>query len=200
MFYYHLNLNKNQFDTFYHEHPRTYSLNSFIHIAKTLQLEILSVEFPSRYGGNIRVVIGDSKYHNSIQSNIEDILKEEATFINKFKQMNDFINNWKVEKKNEILDYIKENGKIKAKAFPARAAIPIQLLGLTEEHIDYVCEKPGSIKIGNYVPGTRIPIRSDNDLDIQNEKGILNNAWHISTEIESYLKSLGFNGEFINII
>jgi hypothetical protein len=50
------------------------------------------------------------------------------------------------------------------------------------------------------VPGTRIPIYSDDVLDITNEKGILNNAWHISNEIESYLKNLGFQGELINII
>jgi hypothetical protein len=193
-------LDKNQFDTFYHEHPRTYSLNSFIHIAKTLNLDVLSVEFPSRYGGNIRVVIGNKEHYKQVLSNIEEVLKKESTFINKFKQINDFIDGWKINKKAEILEYNNKNGKIKAKAFPARAAIPIRLLELTEEHIEYICEKPGSIKTGNYVPGTRIPIKSDNDLDIQNEKGILNNAWHISTEIESYLKNLGFQGKFINII
>ena len=193
-------LDKNQFDTFYHEHPRTYSLNSFIHIAKTLGLEVLSVEFPSRYGGNIRVVMGNNNHHNLISSDIKTVLEQENTFINKFKQMNEFIIKWKVDKKNEILEYVKNNGKIKAKAFPARAAIPIKLLELTEEHIECVCEKPGSVKVGHYVPGTRIPIKSDDALDIQNEKGILNNAWHISTEIENYLKSLGFKGKFINII
>ena len=193
-------LDKNQFDTFYHEHPRTYSLNSFIHIAKTLGLEVLSVEFPSRYGGNIRVVMGNNNHHNLISSDIKTVLEQENTFINKFKQMNEFIIKWKVDKKNEILEYVKNNGKIKAKAFPARAAIPIKLLELTEEHIECVCEKPGSVKVGHYVPGTRIPIKSDDALDIQNEKGILNNAWHISTEIESYLKNLGFKGKFINII
>jgi len=192
-------LNKNQFDTFYHEHPRTYSLNSFIHIAKTLNLDVLSVEFPSRYGGNIRVVIGNKKYHKIIPSNIEEILANESKFLDKFNEMNNFINIWKYEKRNEILEYIKENGKIKAKAFPARAAIPIALLGLNEDHIECVYEKPGSLKIGCYVPGTRIPIISD-DESIKNEKGILNNAWHISSEIKSYLESLGFIGKFINII
>ena len=48
----------NQFDTFYHEHPRTYSATSFEFIAKRLGLSILKVEFPKRYGGNIRVIIG----------------------------------------------------------------------------------------------------------------------------------------------
>ena len=52
-------LMKNQFDTFYHEHPRTYSLNSFVHIARTLGKVVTAVDFPSRYGGNIRVTIGE---------------------------------------------------------------------------------------------------------------------------------------------
>ena len=49
---------RNQFDTFYHEHPRTYSLTSFVHIAGSLGRAVAAVEFPSRYGGNIRVTIG----------------------------------------------------------------------------------------------------------------------------------------------
>ena len=51
-------LEKNQFDTFYQEHPRTYSYTSFVHMAKSLGMGILDVEFPSRYGGNIRIYIG----------------------------------------------------------------------------------------------------------------------------------------------
>ena len=51
----------NQFDTFYHEHPRTYSYGSFVQIATTLDTQLIDVEFPSRYGGNIRVFLGNSK-------------------------------------------------------------------------------------------------------------------------------------------
>lgn len=197
-------LGKNQFDSFYHEHPRTYSLNSFIHIAKTLGLDLLSVQFLTRYGGNIRVVIGDKNIYTSKVSSekIEEILAKEGTFLLGFKKMNDFIDSWKIEKKNEILSYVEAHGKIKAKAFPARAAIPIKLLGLTNDHIAYVSEKPGSMKIGHYVPGTRIEIVSDENLmtSLSSEKAILNNAWHISSEIETYLRKSGFNGTFINII
>jgi hypothetical protein len=48
-------LKKFQFDTFYHEHPRTYSLTSFTYIAALLDCAIIRVEFPSRYNGNIRI-------------------------------------------------------------------------------------------------------------------------------------------------
>jgi len=194
-------LDKNQFDTFYHEHPRTYSLNSFIHIAEKLNMDILSVEFPSRYGGNIRVVMGDNRLYKTTGLDIDEVLKVESQFLEKFKQMNEFISNWEVSKKAEIEEYIKTYGLIEAKAFPARAAIPIKLLGLNENHIKCVYEKPGSLKIGTYIPGTRIPIVSDDEIvDISLKTGFINNAWHISTEIEGYLRNLGFNGQLINII
>lgn len=49
-----------QFDTFYHEHPRTYSLKSFLNISRRLGLNINDVEFTKRYGGNIRVIISSN--------------------------------------------------------------------------------------------------------------------------------------------
>ena len=51
-------LDGNQFDTFYHEHPRSYSYTSFLHMARSLGAQLLGVEFPSRYGGNIRTFVG----------------------------------------------------------------------------------------------------------------------------------------------
>ena len=35
-------LKKKQFDTFYHEHPRTYSLNSFLYIANLLDMNVIN--------------------------------------------------------------------------------------------------------------------------------------------------------------
>lgn len=40
-------LDRYQFDTFYHEHPRTYSLTSFLRIAKSLGSQVVSADFPS---------------------------------------------------------------------------------------------------------------------------------------------------------
>ena len=58
------------------------------------------------------------------------------------------------------------------------------------------------MKIGCYVPGTRIVIKSDDELFSSSEKPplILNLAWHISKEINIYLKENGFQGKIIDII
>ena len=76
------------------------------------------------------------------------------------------------------------------------------MLELTNDQIDSVYEKPGSPKIGHYVPGTKILIKSDEELinNLPDIKVILNLAWHIPQEIDKYLKNYGFNGHLINII
>jgi len=68
-------LKKMQFDTFYHEHLRTYSLMSFFRIAKKLKMSIYHLKFPNRYGGNIRVIFGSIK-SNSINNIHEKISLE----------------------------------------------------------------------------------------------------------------------------
>ena len=76
------------------------------------------------------------------------------------------------------------------------------MLGIDETVISAVFEKPGSMKIGNYIPGTRIPILSDDVLFASDEKNddILNFAWHISSEIKSYLLSNGYMGKVTDVL
>ena len=58
------------------------------------------------------------------------------------------------------------------------------------------------MKIGNFAPNTKIPIKSDLNLfkKISQIKVILNLAWHIPNEINSYLRKNKFKGRIINII
>jgi hypothetical protein len=97
---------------------------------------------------------------------------------------------------------VAQHGPIRAKAFPGRAAILVKLLGLTEKEIVAVHEKPGSIKIGHYVPGTRIPIVSDDLLfsTVDQTKPLLNLAWHISAEIRQYLADHGYKGPVVDVL
>jgi C-methyltransferase C-terminal domain len=73
---------------------------------------------------------------------------------------------------------------------------------LTEKEIVAVHEKPGSIKIGHYVPGTRIPIVSDDLLfsTVDQTRPLLNLAWHISAEIRQYLADNGYKGLVVDVL
>ncbi len=187
-------LNRGQFDTFYHEHPRTYSLNSFKHIAKTLGLNVMDVEFVSRYGGNIRVYLG----HDAVTNNVNI---DESSFGERFKDMAKDVLDWKKSTREMIEKHVAEHGKLRAKAFPGRAAILIKLLGLDANLISAVYEIKGSIKVGHYVPGTRIPILPEADLYKEKDQTlpILNLAWHIPSEVRANLVKNFYMGQVIDI-
>ncbi|MBX9772281.1 MAG: methyltransferase domain-containing protein [Candidatus Obscuribacterales bacterium] len=190
-------LDRHQFDTFYHEHPRTYSYTSFAYIADSLGIKIRKVEFPQRYGGNIRVFMGktnDSQHHRQAELNAI-----EAKFGQQLSDLAQEIKIWQTKKQSVIAGEVNRKGSLLAKAFPGRAAIPIKLLGLDEDKLSAVYEKPQSAKIGHYIPGTRIPILSD-DAFPPNPGPILNLAWHIAPEIETYMRQRGYQGEIIDII
>lgn len=192
-------LDRHQFDTFYHEHPRTYSYKSFSFIAKSLGLDIVNVEFPARYGGNIRVILGRAAKSDAVAA---DVVARENNFQAEFAQLARDVELWKARKGEELKKIIAAQGPIRAKAFPGRAAILVKLLGLTEKEIAAVHEKPGSVKIGHYVPGTRIPIVSDDELFAHGDqsKPLLNLAWHISREIRQYLSDNGYKGPVIDVL
>lgn len=183
-----------QFDTFYHEHPRTYSLESFKFIAKKLNMSFFAAEFVSRYGGNIRAYLGNNNKKKIIN-------KKEENYVKLFSRMKKNLDTWRQKTKKKISSHVKNNGKFLAKAFPGRAAILIKLLNLNENHISAVYEIKGSIKTNHYVPGTRIPILPEFMLYLKKKinQPILNLAWHLPREVRKNLKINGYKGKVIDI-
>lgn len=196
-------LDRFQFDTFYHEHPRTYSVTSFFRIADTLGATLQEVSFPKRYGGNVRIFIGpDTGSPATGESSLQAVLDRERDFGARLAAMQQEVTKWRLAMADRVADLVRQHGPLPAKAFPARAAILIKLLGVDHESIDAVYEKPGSMKIGHYVPGTRIPIRSDDEFWSQCGQApvVLNLAWHIGAEIRSYLGANGYHGDVVDIL
>jgi SAM-dependent methyltransferase len=195
-------LERNQFDTFYHEHPRTYSLTSFIHIAKSLGMEIVLAEFPKRYGGNIRVFLRAESSDATVHQKLAEIGSQEKGFGLGLTKLAAQVAIWQSNKCAQIQAEVAKHGPLPVKAFPGRAAIPVKMLNLSTDHISAAYEKPSSAKIGNYIPGTRIPIRSDDEFTpaMVGDTPVLNLAWHIADEIKGYLRPRGFKGLIIDII
>lgn len=193
-------IDSNQFDTFYHEHPRTYSLTSLIKISELLGMKLSHFKFPKRYGGNIRVIFtsSDLKFN---KKRYEEIFRKEKKFFYRLKKMRASIHLWKKEFIKKMDNLKKKNINLIGKAFPGRASILINFLDLDKNHIKCIYEKPNSLKVGHYVPNTNIPIISDNKLNRINKKDvIINFAWHIKKEIKEYLIKKKINNKIINII
>ena len=91
----------------------------------------------------------------------------------------------------------KRNKRICGISAPSRSSTLINYTKLDENIIDYILEIKGSKKIGKYMPGTKIPILSEEILYRDQPEYALIFSWHISKEIISNLKKRGYKGKFI---
>ena len=80
---------------------------------------------------------------------------------------------------------------------PSRASTLINYVGLDKDIIDCVLEIKGSYKIGNYIPGTKIPILDENILYKEKPDYLLLFSWHIKDDLKKNLRKKGYKGKFI---
>jgi SAM-dependent methyltransferase len=133
---------KRQFDTFYHEHPRTYSATSFEFIASSLGMFVSHVEFPDRYGGNIRVFLSRNGNADETRAAQSALFERERAYGDDLSRLPQEIARWQTRKARDIKSAVERHGPLAGKAFPGRAAIPIKILGLDRTNIAAVYEKP----------------------------------------------------------
>ena len=188
----------NQYDTIYHEHLRYYSLTSLKYLFNKYDMEIIYAKKIDTHGGSIRVYAA-KKGKFKINKNVDKILHFEKKFLN-WKTFNNFKKRVVSSKIHlySILKQLKNNRKkIYGIGAPSRASTLINYVGLDENIIDCVLEVDGSYKIGNYIPGKKIPILSEKKLYKDPPDFVILFSWHITSELKSNLKKKGYKGKFI---
>ena len=187
-----------QYDTIYHEHLRYYSLESLNFLLKKHNLEIINTKEILTHGGSIRVYAARKGIYK-ISNNVKKQFKKEKKYLNK-KSFENFKKNVVSSKINlfNIIKKIKDkNETIFGVGAPSRASTLINYLGLDQDIVDCVLEINGSYKIGNYIPGTKIPILNENILSKKKPDYLILFSWHIKNELKRNLKRKGFKGKFI---
>ncbi len=199
--HYLLELIKNlQYDTIYHEHLRYYSLHSLKYLLERHGLEIFHARQIPTHGGSIRVYAA-RKGNYPVRDSVAAILKMEqesgildAAGLEVFKER-------VVMSKLSLMGLLQEIKNKKQRIYgiggPSRAGTLINYVGLDEGMLDCILEVNGSYKIGNYMPGTLIPILEESKLYDDNPHYALLLSWHIADELIANLKKKGYRGKFI---
>jgi len=193
-------IEKVQYDTFYHEHLRTYSLISLDQLFKIYNLNLVDAQIVTRYGGSIRCVVSKSKIDKS--SNLKSLLELENKILIKEanKTFKTFAEKTLKSKKDlvSLLNNLKKDGKkIIAKSCPARAVVLLNYCNLNNQTIDYIAEQPTSLKLNKVVPNTGLKIISDEILNKDQPDYVLLLAWHLSKPIINKWKNKGLKSKFI---
>ena len=171
-------IKKNQFDTFYHEHLRTYSLTSLIKLMKHYNLNLIDAFTTSRYGGNIQAHFSIKK--KDFNSRIKGILSKEVKYLSQTKNYLRFNKRMEVSKE-KLRKYLEQNDNkiIVGKAYPARASILLHYYNMLPSKLKYIAEQPTSKKLNFYAPGTNLKIISSEHMKKENPDIVIILAWHL---------------------
>ncbi|HEX3709661.1 MAG TPA: class I SAM-dependent methyltransferase [Pseudolabrys sp.] len=188
-----------QYDTVYHEHLRYYSVTSLKHLLEMHDLEVFHARPIPSHGGSIRVYAARKGKH-TVQDSVRRMLAGEPRGEALAKRLAAFNRDVVLSKLRllSMLRDLKEKGaRIAGISAPSRASTLVNYVGLDEGIIDYVCEIPGSLKIGKCMPGTAIPVVDETKLFSDQPDCAVIFSWHIADELAPKLKAKGFRGQLI---
>ena len=188
-----------QYDTIYHEHLRYYSLTSLKHLFEMHDLEVFHARPIPSHGGSIRVYAARHGAH-TVQDGVRRMLSAEPRGEAMVKRLAAFRRDVILSKLRllSMLRELKEKGaRVAGISAPSRASTLVNYVGLDEGLIDYVCEIPGSLKIGKCMPGTEIPVVDETKLYSDQPDCAIIFSWHIADELAPKLKAKGFRGQLI---
>ena len=195
-------IEKNQFDTIYHEHFSYFSLHSVLNVFRLHGIRIFDVEELGTHGGSLRIFAcheGDpgkpateavhALHERELQSGI-DQLPTYKTFEDKVHQT-----------KRELLKFLiaaKEAGKrVAAYGAPAKGNTLLNYAGVRTDLVEYTVDRAPS-KQGTLLPGTRIPVYEPERILETRPDYVLILPWNIKDEIVSSMSAVrDWGGRFV---
>ncbi len=177
----------NQWDTIYHEHFSYFSLLTVSSVFEAHGLRLFDVEELPTHGGSLRIYgahAGDAEKPETAAASELRTREREAGY----ERLDTYLGyGRRVEQdKRQILRFLielKEQGqRVVAYGAPAKGNTLLNYCGVRSDFIDYTCDL-NPHKQGNFLPGSRIPIRSPESIREDRPDVVLILPWNLKHEI-----------------
>jgi SAM-dependent methyltransferase len=185
-----------QFDTIYHEHLRTYSLQSLVTLFDYYDFRVVDAWKVSRYGGNIRVLVAKGR-STPPSARVTALLTEEQRLRDPayYKWFRDT----SFQLKNDLLKLavrcFEEGTPLIGNSCPGRCSTLLNFAGIGPDLMPYLAEQPTSLKLGKYLPGKHIPVVNNQRLIDEQPQHVMLLAWHYAQPIAEQLRARGLKSK-----
>jgi len=191
---------KQQFDTVYHEHIRTYSLKSLVMLFGYYGLEVFDVKRADRYGGNIRAYVA-YKGSRTVHSSVAKLLNLELSsgLFNPQTYLHFRQNVYDCRDQLMTLAYkARQSGmRFVGNSCPGRCSTLLNFYGMTRDLMPYIAEQPASLKLGLHLPGKHIPVVDNQRLIDEQPEYVVLLAWHYAKPIAEQLRARGLKSKLV---
>nr|WP_174296482.1 class I SAM-dependent methyltransferase [Sphingomonas bacterium] len=194
-------MQRNQFDTFYHEHFSYYSLLSAKRVFEQAGLRVFDVEELPTHGGSIRFFVCRDEADRPTSPRVASLLDEELAYGLDEDAVYLAFSQRAVALRTDLralLGRLKDQGcRIAAYGAPAKGVTLLNYCGIGTDTIDFTVDKAAS-KQGKLLPGVRLPIRHPAALAVERPDYIVILPWNLTDEIVTQIgDSFDFDGSFI---
>jgi SAM-dependent methyltransferase len=194
-----------QFDTIYHEHFFYLSLTAVRRIFEHNDLVIFDVEELPTHGGSLRVY---ARWKNArkqrSRSRVEELMEREAasgmTTASYYKGFQEKANRVKDDLVVFLIEAKRSGKMVAGYGAAAKANTLLNFAGIRPDLLPYVVDK-NPAKQGKFLPGSRIPIVSEDYLQRNRPDIVLILPWNIREEILDQLAYIrGWSGRFATAV
>ncbi len=180
----------NQFDTIYHEHFSYLSLYSVMKIFRNAQLRVFDVDELQTHGGSLRVYGCHADDSRPDSKAISSLLDMENSLGMKHIQLYQSFQSQADRVKNDFIQFLldqKTNGKtIAGYGAAAKGSTLLNYAGIRPDLLPYVADRHPA-KQGKFLPGSRIPITTEDRIKAEKPSFIIILPWNIKEEIVTQL-------------
>ncbi|HLE19144.1 MAG TPA: class I SAM-dependent methyltransferase [Syntrophales bacterium] len=193
-------IEKNEFDTVYHEHYSYLSVRSMSYLFNRYNMEVFDAERVAIHGGSIIYFIGHKGKHQ-VNAGVTDLIKAElGKRLDKKETYAVFAERASKIKADllALLKKLKASGKkIAAYGAPAKGNTLLNYCGITADLVEYTVDK-SPYKQNLYTPGAHLPVYHPDKLVKDLPDYVLLLAWNFADEILEQQKAYrGKGGKFI---
>lgn len=194
-----------QFDTAYHEHYSYLSLIAVERIFAANGLRVFDVETTPWHGGSLRVFAdrADTAAHPASESVTAMLTTETAagmrkeTFYAGFQATAQRVRNDVLE---FLIDCQRKGLKVAAYGAAAKGNTLLNFAGVKPDLLAFVVDK-NPAKQGTFLPGSRIPIVSEDVLKSEKPERVVILPWNLQTEIKRQLSYItDWDGKFVTAV
>lgn len=195
-------MERNQFDTIYHEHFSYFSFVTAERIFKAHGLVLFDVQFLDTHGGSIRIF---ARHEEDVDKGVEPSVnklreKEIAAGFEVMETYRDFAEQVR-ETKRKLLEFLiteKRAGKtIVGYGAPAKGNTLLNYCGVRSDFLDYTVDLSPH-KAGLYLPGTHIPIYSPEKIAETRPDYVLILVWNLKEEVMEQMAHIrDWGGKFV---
>ena len=195
-------IDKNQFDTIYHEHFSYLSLIAVKQIFEKHGLSIFDVEEVTTHGGSLRIFAKHKEdATKEVSAGVETMLKKEISFglkdlavYRSYQQKADKV-------KNDFIAFLinakKEGKSVAAYGAAAKGNTLLNYAGIKKDLIEFVADASPH-KQNKFLPGVHIPVLDEEKIKTEKPDYIVILPWNLKVEISAQLSYIqDWGGKFV---